>query len=1089
VEDEDMNNYNGKRLFGSWYIPDFDKPIGMGSFGAVYELKSYDAKAAVTAVKIISIPRDKGEYAAEVAKVGSDEEQAQNNFRRTKDSLINEVEMMLKVSGFTNCVGCMAYSVEPHEDCFGWDILIQMEKLEGLDSFFRSRGNITNHDIIKLGIDMCKALEACKMNNIVHRDIKPANIMVKQIENNDPIYKLGDFGVARTLNKSGTMSMSGTLNYMAPELMLGEGDLRVDIYSLGMVMYEMLNANRLPFLPDYPKEFSPKDLEKARIGCQKDIKKPEPLYTVGTKLAKVVVKACEYDKDKRYASATEMRKELEAVLEEEKEWPIFSVPPRGPYVHSERRVIVKITGNSAAVKYDGKEHTVEGYTSNALNHNIKVELAPGVKASAVGTRAGSYPMGLTKDSFLISPEDSTLKIEDVFVQDGMLTIEKEPGEKKPTAKTGLIAGGIAAITAIALVCALAFGGKGAEKTQPALASPAATTGQTVVSPALLEATETAAPEESEDRVTVKLTLTPSEDAGYADVQHDQPIVVKRLLRFTDEDNITVSDETGAIEATIPLEVLGVSNDLNSIIRGTLARPLQMYLTKRSGYSYYYDDEKGCLERSDVLSVSVVSAQFAQDSYGMPEELKDPYGDVFTLDPEQPCIMLALSDEGAEKVRVLDEKEGDLTVALDIEMESFLSYPVTYYNADDNYLIVCASSWKEKSVAEAQATAFRIDALNKGYRFSWMLSQEAYWEKTDEVDRAGEYQRDFEEMPEDSALLYFETYTEPEKVTEKDYGNAVLEFKRRLDIVGVPYAIGRGIQNSADIVICTSPEPYNVSMLDLLCKNSFNFYVDSDVVNTYGLSADEMNVVLDEQTNLYSLQVNMTSPEELTTVTNDLFKYCKDRHIYLGDYGRNFAAAPVKQLITDGRLNFSELPIALLDEVDEEHKYILELIKRANDAGYPSVRYSLKNYTLPENTGFGLSMLTEEEQAIPDAIKEAYPSTDAWIVEESKANLYIELNTERTSGFLDTAFDTTEEIFRKFDLDNKSFNMVFFIIMEETDGTRCRLVFSKPWGDDPYMDCTGLCGGDWLDTYFEDFKSEGNSRSFFKQRDFWMQTWG
>lgn len=1083
-----MNNYNGKRLFGSWYIPDFDKPIGMGSFGAVYELKSYDAKAAVTAVKIISIPRDKGEYAAEVAKVGSDEEEAQKNFRRTKDSLISEVEMMLKVSGFTNCVGCMAYSVEPHEDCFGWDILIQMEKLEGLDSFFRSRGNITNHDIIKLGIDMCKALEACKMNNIVHRDIKPANIMVKQIENNDPIYKLGDFGVARTLSKSGTMSMSGTLNYMAPELLLGEGDLRVDIYSLGMVMYEMLNANRLPFLPDYPKEFSPKDLEKARISCQKNIEKPEPLYTVGTKLAKVVVKACEYDKDKRYASATEMRKELEAVLEEEKEWPIFSVPPRGPYVPSERRAIVKITGNSATVKYDGKEHAVEGYTTNALNHNIKVELAPGAKAKAAGTKAGTYPMGLTKDSFLISPGDATLKIEDIFVQDGVLTIEKEQSEKKPTAKIGLVAAGIAVI---ALVCALAFGGKGAKKTQPALANLAPTTGQAVTSPAPLEATETAAPEESEDVVTVELTLTPSDDAGYADVQHDQPIIIERLLKFTDEDNITVSDETGAIEASIPLEALGVSNDLDSVVRGTISRPLQLYLTKYSAYEYYYDDDKGCLDRSDLLDVQVLSVETAQSSYGMPEEFKDRYGDPFTLDPKQPCILLKLNEQGAEKLHVLDDKEGDLAIVLDVEMESFLYYPVTY-DAGDNTIIVCASSWKEESIAQAQAAAFKADALNKGYRFSGYLSQEAYWEKTDEVDRAGEYQRNYEELSEETVLLNFETYTEPEKVTEKDYSNAVLEFKRRLDLVGVPYAIGRGIQNPADIVVRTSPEPYNVNLIGLLCGTSYDvdFKVESDVVETYGLEVEEMAVVKDEQTNLYSLQVDVTSAETLTDVTNDLFKYCKDRHIYLGDYNHNFAAAPVKQLITDGRLNFSEVPIALLDEVDEAHKYIFELIKRVNDAGYPAVRYSLKDYALPENTGFGLSMLSEEEQAIPDAIKEAYPGTDAWIVEESNANLYIELNTEITSGFLDSAFDTTEKIFREFDFDNKSFSMVMFILTEETEETRCRLVFHKPvWGDSPYMECTGLCGGDWLNTYFEDFKSEGNSRGFYKQHDFTMQTWG
>ena len=84
-----------------------------------------------------------------------------------------------------------------------------------------------------------------------------------------------------------------------------------------------------------------------------------------------------------------------------------------------------------------------------------------------------------------------------------------------------------------------------------------------------------------------------------------------------------------------------------------------------------------------------------------------------------------------------------------------------------------------------------------------------------------------------------------------------------------------------------------------------------------------------------------------------------------------------------------------------------------------------------------------------------------------------------------AFDLTEQINKKFDFDNRSFDSVFFIIIEETEDTRCRLVFNSPysWDDSTYKPCTGLCGGDWLNTYTEDFVSEAKSRGFFKLHDF------
>lgn len=106
--------------------------------------------------------------------------------------------------------------------------------------------NLTEKEVMKLGIDLCRSLEYCGQLHIIHRDIKPENIFVSRFGD----FKLGDFGIARELEKTmSTLSKKGTYSYMAPEMYRGEQyDSRVDIYALGLVLYKLMNHNRLPFL-------------------------------------------------------------------------------------------------------------------------------------------------------------------------------------------------------------------------------------------------------------------------------------------------------------------------------------------------------------------------------------------------------------------------------------------------------------------------------------------------------------------------------------------------------------------------------------------------------------------------------------------------------------------------------------------------------------------------------------------------------------------------------------------------------------------------------------------------------------------------
>ena len=154
--------------------------------------------------------------------------------------MTKEFSLMDKVKGNTNIVGYADHQVIEHTDDIGWDILIRMELLTPLGEYLEKH-TMSEIEVIRLGIDICRALEVCERYSIIHRDIKLDNIFIS--EGGD--YKLGDFGIARTMDKAQQASTQvGTKQYAAPEVIQGRKyTSNVDTYSLGMLMYRLLNNN------------------------------------------------------------------------------------------------------------------------------------------------------------------------------------------------------------------------------------------------------------------------------------------------------------------------------------------------------------------------------------------------------------------------------------------------------------------------------------------------------------------------------------------------------------------------------------------------------------------------------------------------------------------------------------------------------------------------------------------------------------------------------------------------------------------------------------------------------------------------------
>ncbi len=288
--------------------------IGEGSYGKVY--KSFKIKSKnkeYSAIKNIVLRKTKQEIDASLEE-GLSKEEIDADIQETMNKCISEIKLMQDLKGSSHIVVIEDYEIIKNKEGLGGEINIRMELLHSLEQYYRGR-KLTNKDILKLGLDISYALRDCAKVKVIHRDIKPDNIFVNDFGE----YKLGDFGIARNLERTTTgLSQKGTFNYIAPEVYKGNRyNKNVDIYSLGLVLYKYFNYNRLPFYPSYPERIKLEDRENALIKrCNGEDSIIAPVNATEEE-AKVILKMIEYDSKNRYTDIDELIHDLEKLLDQD----------------------------------------------------------------------------------------------------------------------------------------------------------------------------------------------------------------------------------------------------------------------------------------------------------------------------------------------------------------------------------------------------------------------------------------------------------------------------------------------------------------------------------------------------------------------------------------------------------------------------------------------------------------------------------------------------------------------------------------------------------------------------------------------------
>ncbi len=293
------------------------REIGSGSYGVVYEAERTDGRIHVrSAIKVIEIPSSRSEVDSLYSE-GMSAEDTRTFYRGIVEDFIREIQVMESLKGTQNIVSIEDYKVIEHTECISWTIAIRMELLTPFNTYIRNN-DITEQDAIRLGTDICSALELCEQQGVLHRDVKPENIFVNKFGS----FKLGDFGIARKMESSSSAhSMKGTVSYMAPEVERGERyGQTVDLYSLGLVLYKMMNDNRLPFMtPEYTDSHQPVLSAQERSHAIRRRLSGEPLpppCNASEEMAEVILIACDPLPEYRFQSAGAMRRALTNVRTE-----------------------------------------------------------------------------------------------------------------------------------------------------------------------------------------------------------------------------------------------------------------------------------------------------------------------------------------------------------------------------------------------------------------------------------------------------------------------------------------------------------------------------------------------------------------------------------------------------------------------------------------------------------------------------------------------------------------------------------------------------------------------------------------------------
>ncbi len=306
-------------IFGSWYV---DSKLAEGRSSKVFKVyKTVDGVTEFLALKTVKFPANNKELSRVIE---SGRYKTIGEYLDTLEAAVTEnMNKMLSLRTNANIVRFDNFRIVKESSCFY--VVMLMELLSPFSEKIKVN-DITARQAVKIGYDLCTAAEGFRSIGIIHHQIKPENIYVDAEGN----FKLGDFGIS---NITGRIR-NEVSPYMAPEVYNSAAyDTNSDIYSIGVLLYKLLNNNRLPFLPEYPAPVSLADREEAFRKQMRGEALSAPA-NADRETARIIAKATAFRQSDRYFNPLLMKTAFERYEElmnaQEETPPVYQPAPQAP---------------------------------------------------------------------------------------------------------------------------------------------------------------------------------------------------------------------------------------------------------------------------------------------------------------------------------------------------------------------------------------------------------------------------------------------------------------------------------------------------------------------------------------------------------------------------------------------------------------------------------------------------------------------------------------------------------------------------------------------------------------------------------------
>ena len=298
-------------VFGSWYT---QSQLGSGTDGKAFTIVREDesGKKHRAVLKTIRV----GDYRNEKKSFNTlgDQPEKPSKEERLHQKIIRNIteniDIIRQADGGKHFVKYEEWEKRQTSDGKGTLILIRLEEMRSLADLL-SQFSLTRDETLRLGISVCRSLIRCRDFGYIYPNLKPENILFDR----KGVCKLGDFGSFSCLEPAkSSVAYKRTQYYAAPEyITTGKINCTADTYSLGLVLYTLINRGRLPFMEPYPQELTIGSFDRSRENRIAGVAFPQPALP-DKDLCRIIGKACAFKPEDRYLSPKQMLQDLESAL-------------------------------------------------------------------------------------------------------------------------------------------------------------------------------------------------------------------------------------------------------------------------------------------------------------------------------------------------------------------------------------------------------------------------------------------------------------------------------------------------------------------------------------------------------------------------------------------------------------------------------------------------------------------------------------------------------------------------------------------------------------------------------------------------------